>query len=223
MVAGPQRLSRIEPNVPPEYGSQPIPEGMVRFHHYTQRAENLPSIVSQGLLERHAQESFARGGTESPQTFATSGEPSADFKRSHHFVEGWADPSRKTAAGEFGQLDVGENWRGTDPVEHAADLASRRNTITFRGDIPANQIIGAHEPWHETFRYLQNEPQMERGVMAGDYDTKKWSSPDLNLQKALDVTSMALAAKVMVGGKLQGKSYEDEGLATERNPNPKKT
>ena len=209
------RGSQFDPGIPPEYGSQPIPEGMVRFHHYTQSPENLPSIMSQGLLERHAQESYARGGTESPETFATSGAPSTDFKRSHNFVEGWANPARG------GQLNIGENWRDTDPAEYAADLESRRNTITFRGDVPANQIIGAHEPWHDTFRYLQGEPQMERGIVAGDYDTRDWASqgPDTrNLQRAVDTTKLALSAKVMVGGKLQGKSYEDEGIPTKRNP-----
>ena len=210
------QLPRIEPGVGPEFGESPIPGGMVRFNHYTSDPESAASIQREGLLRSHAEESYARGGTEAPITFATAGTPKEDLLRTRTVVEGWADPSRKS-----GQLDIGENWRDTDPSEHAAHLEAGHQTITMRGDIPASQIVGVHEPWQRSYRYIASDPSMERGVMAGDYDTHGQRSPDPDTQRALDTAKMAMMAKVMLGAGLQGQSYEDQGLATERNPNPR--
>lgn len=182
-------------DVPPDYGSTPIPPGMVRFNHYTRSEEAARSIQRNGLLRSKSEESFARGGTESPQVFATAGTPTDDFKRSNVYVEGYANPARG------GQLDVGENWQGFDPAEHAQRLASHRSVITAKGDIPSSQILHVHEPWHETYRYVQRDPGMEHGVMHGDYDV----TGDTQADKAIATTKTALAAKVMLGGSLGGK------------------
>jgi len=197
MPTGPQRLPRIEPGVPPEFGSTPIPSGMVRFNHYTRSPESAKAILSEGILRKHSEEAFARGGTESPQVFMSAGRPEKSLMNTRTVIEGWADP--KT------QLDVGSNWRGTDPEEHAADVEGRRGTITAHGDIPASQIIGAHEPWHDKVRYLARPENvdMEKNIMGGNYDDIE---PDLD--KALRVAKTALAAKVMTGGKLEGKQWE---------------
>jgi hypothetical protein len=186
-------------DVPPEFGTTSIPAGMMRFHHYTGTPETARSIKQSGLLRSHSEASFARGGTESPDVFATAGSPNDNFKRSHVFVEGYANPSRGA------DLDIGENWRDADLAEHIANVEGRRNTITARGDIPAGQILHVHEPWHETFRSLSERPgphSQEKSIMAGDYD--RGYDPETN--KAISATKIALAAKVMLGGQLQGRT-----------------
>lgn len=174
-------------DIPAPFGTTPIPEGHVRFNHYTRSLDNVPSIRQHGILASKAAESFARGGTESPQTFATAGAPTDDFMRSHVVVEGHVDPH---------DLDVGNR---TDP----ATLEARRSTITTWKDISPANIVGIHEPWHQTFRYIQDDPSMEAGVMHGDYDSGHGGDPQT--QKALSATKVALAGKVMLGGKLEGK------------------
>lgn len=194
--------------IPPEYGTQAIPEGMVRFHHYTRSPEQLRSIRETGLREEYARESFARGGTEFPQTFATTGTPDADFKHGHYYVEGYANPSQDP---DKGQLDIG---RGRT----AEDLTSRRSTITFHGDVPAHQIIGAHQPWHEHARYIERErggPEakpgedpyatgsMRSGVARGEYDYLE-KDPNLSQSYGPAIRSVKItnAATTMLGGKL---------------------
>jgi hypothetical protein len=185
-----RHLSRRQFNVPPEFGTTPIPEGMVRFNHYTDPGA-VEGIQKHGLLRSKGEESFARGGTESPQVFMTAGHPK-DLLHSSTVVEGWADPAT--------QLDVGENWRRSDPVEHAQYMESRRSTITARGDIPASQIVAVHEPWHQSYRYLMDDPEHRKEVFQGGYD---------NLHDVQDYGPALDAAKVhMIGAMLLGgKNY----------------
>ena len=150
--------------IPLPMGETPIPEGMMRFHHYTS-AEGAEGIRKHGLLQRYAEESYARGGTEAPINFATAGVAHEDRRRQAVHVEGWADPSRRS-----GNLDVGENWREDPPAEHAAYHEGRKNTITFRGDVPANQIVAVHHPWHEHYRYITGDEQTRKEVLEGEHD-----------------------------------------------------
>jgi hypothetical protein len=194
----------------------------MRFQHYTW-GKSVPGIEAEGLKRSHSEEKFARGGTESPQVFATAGPPS---ERDLHDIAG-GDKHLVEGYAHIGQLDIGGAWNHQNMSEeqlgaHAREVEGRRSTVTFHGDVPREQILAIHGPWHGTARYLASEPSMERGVMAGDYDY----ADDASTTQALNVTKMGLAAKVMLGGKLQGKSYEDEGLATTRKPmrsRPKKS
>ena len=201
-------------SIAPEFGTKPVPAGMVRFHHYTGSPESARSIQQHGLLRSYGEESFARRTTESPDVFATAGAPSEDFKRSQVFVEGFADPKRG------GQLDIGENYLDRDPMEHVAHMEARRSTITARGDIPASQIIGVHEPWHEAARYMAREGigsreaapgqdpyamgSVRSQVQRGEHD---WMEHDTGptgrvYGPAIKATKITNAATVMLGGKL---------------------
>ena len=196
-------------DVPPEYGTKPVPPGAIRFNHYTGSVEQARSIAEHGLEQKYAEESYARGGTEYPQNFATAGQPSEDLLRNRPVIEGYAFSN---------QLDTGDNYTRQPEEQWAASREQNKSVVTFRGDLPPTHVLAVHEPWHSTYRYLQNDPSMERGVMAGDYDNIN----DDATAPAIAATKAALAAKVMVGGKLQGSSWEDEGLPTERNPHPRK-
>jgi len=205
-------LPRIDPGVPPESGSQPIPPGTMRFQHYTW-GRNVPGIEAEGLKRSYSEEKFSHGGTESPQVFATAGPPSQRDLQDigggdKHLVEGYAHANQLDIGSPWGHHKMNEEQLGA----HAREVEGRRSTITFHGDVPREQILAIHAPWHGTARYLASAPDMERGVMAGDYDY----ADDDTTTKALNVTKMGLAAKVMVGGKLQGKSYDDEGLTTSK-------
>jgi hypothetical protein len=160
----------------------------MRVHHYTW-GRSVPGIEAEGLKRSISEEKFKHGGTESPQVFATAGAPSErDLMDTaggdKHYIEGWAKPE---------QLDIGRPWGSShlsseQLSEHIQGVEGRRSTITFQGDVPKEQILAVHAPWH----------------MAGDYD-----NIDENTDRALNVSKTALAAKVMVGGKLQGESYAD--------------
>jgi hypothetical protein len=206
-------LPHIEAGIPPASGTQPIPPGTMRFQHYTW-GKSVPGIQAEGLKRSISEEKFAHGGTESPQVFATAGSPSERDLQDisggdKHLVEGFAHINQLDIGGMYNVSKMNEEQLGA----HARDVESRRSTITFHGDVPPEQILAVHAPWHGTARYLRESPEMEKGVMAGDYDY----ADDENLTKALNVHKTALAAKVMLGGKLQGKSYEDEGLVTSRS------
>jgi hypothetical protein len=191
-------LPRImPPDIPPEYGTQPIPEGMIRFNHYTRDSESGQAIKREGILRSKGEESFAHGGTESPQVFMTAGKASPDLLRSRTVVEGYANPERG------GDLDVGENWQGRSPQEHVAHVEGNKSVITARGDIPASQILGVHEPWHETSRMLGSSPEHEKNIVAGNFD-----DIEPTMDQALPTAKTALAAKVLLGGALQGEQWK---------------
>jgi hypothetical protein len=139
--------------IPPEYGSQPIPEGALRFNHYT-HPDAVEGIQNEGILRSKSEEKFSRGGTESPQVFATAGQVKGSLLQDRPVVEGWARPE---------QLDIG---RGNPPQNTEAG----RHVITFQGDVPRDQILAIHEPWHDHARYMENEPGVLRRVLAGEHD-----------------------------------------------------
>ena len=161
-------MSNLNPHqfgeIPPPMGETPIPEGMVRFHHYTSEA-GAEGIRQHGLLQRYAEESFARGGTEAPINFATAGVAKDERLRQAVHVEGWADPTART-----GNLDIGEHWRGGPSAEHAERMEKSLNTITFRGDLPAEQIVAVHHPWHSHYRYMMNDERLKQEVVEGQHD-----------------------------------------------------
>jgi hypothetical protein len=173
-------------SIPAEFGSQPIPEGHVRVNHYTSD-DSIDSIRQNGLTMQHAHESYARGGTEFPSIFATAGSPSEKLLRARPVVEAHI-PTKN--------LDIGER---SDPRR----LESNQSVVTTNMDVPPSNIVAIHQPWHQSFRYMQNEPSMESDIVAGNYD----HSHDEDTDRALANTKVALAAKVMLGGKLQGKAW----------------
>lgn len=172
--------------IPAPLGTTPVPEGDVRFFHHTSKA-NVESIRQRGLLA-----SLAHPASEDPTAvFASAGVPERDLGThalmggQQAFVEGHMPTSN---------LDVG--W-----MDKPADLERHQSTITFRGDVPPENITAVHEPWQSAFRGLMEHPDMEREIMT-DRNFARGTSPDID--KAVDATRITLAAKVMLGGKLRG-------------------
>lgn len=200
MPAAPQRI--MPPSIPAEIGTTPIPEGTVRFNHFTWGAERAHSIAEHGIQQSYSIEKYKHGGTESPQVFANAGVPGKNDmpnRGDKYFIEGYAKPE---------QLDIGrpyghERLSNAQLGEHMRGLEERRSTITMHGDIPPSQIVGVHEPWHQTYRYLRDNPEHEAPITAGNYDD---TEPELD--KAMEPFKISNAAKVMLGGKLEGKAYK---------------
>ena len=150
---------RAAAGVPPEFGSQPIPPGAVRLQHLTW-SDRVHSIREMGLRK-----DMASPHSEAPQVFATTGdtlehEMSADSDRA--VVEGYAFPHRSPGH-PHSQLDIGS---GMSPER----AASRHSTVTLHGDLPPEQIIAVHEPWHAAARYLTSDPRNVENVESGVYD-----------------------------------------------------
>ena len=65
-------------------------------------------------------------------------------------------------------------------------------------DVHPSKIVATHEPWHATFRYLGDSPEMDKDVLGGSYDR----TGDENTDKAVGARKAVLAGTVMLGGKL---------------------
>lgn len=148
--------------VPPDFGTQPIPPGAVRIQHMTWQ-DRTDSIRESGLLK-----SMSSEHSESPQVFATTGDTlehedsvSADSDRA--VVEGYVFP-HGTDSNPHSQLDVGS---GLSPER----AASRHSTVTLHGDLPPDQILAVHEPWHAAARYLTSDPRNVEEVESGAHDS----------------------------------------------------
>ena len=178
-------------DVPEDFGTKPIPSGAMRFNHYTSTAEAAQSIAQHGLQHKYAEESFARGGTEYPQNFATAGQPSEDMLRNRPVVEGYATSD---------QLDTGDNYTHRPAEEWAADRERNKSVVTFRGDLPPTHVLAVHEPWHQAYKYIMNPSNRAQSeVMSGFHDNL---GDDHAYGPAISAAKKALAAQVMVGGKL---------------------
>jgi hypothetical protein len=165
---------QFEDHIPPEPGSQPVPEGHVRLFHYTS-TEALPSIREKGLSTQHA-----RGHTygEPSVVWAAAGMPKEGSFHSHNYVEFHADPSRGR------DLDIGEHYgQGGSVQEHVAHLESHQSHVTMRGDVPPSRIMAVHEPWHSHVRYLESDPQTLHDYTQGDF--KDTDTGDPGTDKAL--------------------------------------
>lgn len=152
----------------------------MRVNHYTSD-EAVPEIQQHGLSMAKAHESYSSGGTEFPSIFATAGQPRESLLRSRPVVE---------AHIPVNMLDIGR-WDSPQQLE------AHQSVVTTNHDVPASQIIAVHEPWHQTLRYVQENPSIEKMVMEGMYD-----SGDEDSDKAIQASKLALASKVMLGGAL---------------------
>jgi hypothetical protein len=163
-------------HLPPEPGSQSIPEGHVRLWHYTGE-EALPSIREQGLSRQHARGS-TYGEPNVVWAAAHKEAPAKDALYQRPHVEFHADPSRR------GDLDIGEHYgQGGSLGEHIEHLYSHRSHVTMRGDVPPSRILAVHEPWHAHARYLESDPQTLHDYTQGDF--KDYDTGDPHTDKAL--------------------------------------
>ena len=159
-VASPDEL-------PPDPGTQPIPEGHVRLWHYTPN-ENVPSIREHGLQRKYAQGDAMNGDLSDPSAgmWASTKRPdelldSHDSAKS--VVEFHAHPREISGNAESPwqaerKREPGQAWedREYDPAK-LADWASGYHHVIMHGDVHPSQILAIHEPWHAAARYLRSD------------------------------------------------------------------
>ena len=125
----------------PKPGTTPIPDGTMRLWHYT-HPDNLPAIGQQGLLYDKGRGDSGTGIDEpSKGVWASTQMPKDDLFRNKGVVEYYAHPE---------QLSYNaEHYWHQDPLEWANQ--NYPHHVIMNGDVPANQIVGLHEPWHQTY------------------------------------------------------------------------
>lgn len=167
---------QFEDHLPPEPGSQAIPESHVRLWHYTEES-NLPSIRKQGLLQSKARgESYGEPSVVWAAAHEKQPERSGLYERP--YVEFHADPARGR------ELDIGEHYgQGGSLQEHIQHMYRTRSHVTMRSDVPTSRILGVHEPWHAHVRYLESDPHTLHDYTEGDF--KDTDTGDPHTDKAL--------------------------------------
>jgi hypothetical protein len=142
-------------DVPADPGTTPVPEGHVRLFHYAPTAA-LPSIRAHGLSTAHA-----KGETygEPNMVWAAAGMPKHENFYTHNYVEFHAHPQHDLDIGAmYGGFGHGHERPEADKAalqEHINHLESYGSHVTMRGDVPKENIIAIHEPWHAHLRYLR--------------------------------------------------------------------
>ena len=136
-----ERLSAV-PLAP---GTAPIPDGHFRFFHYTAADPN--AIGREGI-----DISFARGhlDSEPDQIWATREAPEKVFKT---FVEFSLPPDDPRIGGTISREKLGID-----------------SQATFTGSINPENIIAVHERWHDTYRWIMNNPKKLEEVLDGKHD-----------------------------------------------------
>lgn len=138
--------------VPKEAGSEAIPSNHLRLYHYTD--VGVDELMRDGLLL-----SKAKGHTYGEPDFvwASLKRPS-DYKRYVEFSVPIDD-------------DRFSDWGSAPDVERGVEFyKGRSNDFTFRGDIKPEEFIAIHEPWHHSYRYMTEEPEVIQDVLDGKYD-----------------------------------------------------
>ena len=132
--------------IPLEPGETQIPAGTVRLYHYTKSRESFESIKKQGLLASFARGDDGSGSGPSAGIWAST-RPPGD---THLFVELYLSPEQISHRAEYPRKeDSPEEW------------AKGYHHVIANGDVPLNQIVAFHEPFHHHVRYLMEDGTWE--------------------------------------------------------------
>ncbi len=135
----------------PEPGTVPIPPGHVRLYHY------FPSNQIENVRQQGIDIGQARGETygEPNAVWGSTRKPSGD----HTFVE-------------FSVSIDDPSWFINKPEtpEHAQEFQDSGSDATFGRTIMPEEFIAIHEPWHNRYRYVMNDPQLLQEVLQGEHD-----------------------------------------------------
>lgn len=135
--------------LPPDPGTQPIPEGHIRLWHYTP-LHNVPSIREHGLQRQFARGDSGTGDLSEPSAgvWASTKRPD-DILNNHEggfgVVEYHAHPGELSPNAET-------PWH-SDPQEWAKGY----HHVIMQGDVHPRSIVAIHEPWHGAARYMRDD------------------------------------------------------------------
>ena len=136
--------------LPPEPGTAPIPPNTIRLYHYTSPA-NLDSIRQHGLLNSKARGDGGGGPSEASAGVWASTKAPSD---SHNFIEFWAAPDDISSRANYPNNRWENGKKQPLTPEEWQEFAANLNHVILNGDVPVNQIVAIHEPWHQKVRYL---------------------------------------------------------------------
>ena len=167
--------------IPPAPGTVPIPAGDVRLYHVTnirrEPGDERPwhEIVhgrAVALREEGIRADRARGEQygEPSVVWGQAGKPIGDFEE--NVVVEYHVPVDK--------LDIGQYYgQGGSAEEHARFLEERHSSVTLPPgvSVPPSEIVAVHEPWHDAYRYFQDNPEEMADVLSGMHDSLAKDDP----------------------------------------------
>lgn len=151
-VPGSSRKSSVPKIIAP--GSAPIPEGHIRLFHYS-RPQNVVSIREHGLQERYARGDGNMGAGNEPSAgvWASTRYPKDVLERGGVVVEFHATPDQISQRANHPDSSL----RGRDRGDIEAFQASNSHVI-MNGGVARSQFVAIHEPWHDKYRYMMQDP-----------------------------------------------------------------
>ena len=158
----------LDEDIPRKPGTSPIPNGNIRFFHYSNIRGESPNDVdwetfvhnrANLIRENGIQISNARGETygEPNQIWASREAPD---NVEQIYVEFSLPPDDPRIGGTIG--------RRTGTVD---EIQNDRSDATFTGSIEPGEVVAVHEPWHNRARYIiEDNPGLHKDVIGGEYD-----------------------------------------------------
>lgn len=142
----PKQKHAASEEIPLEPGKTPIPAGTVRLYHYTKSRESFENIKTQGLLAKYALGDDGSGKGPSAGIWASTRAP----ENQHLYAEFYLYPEQISHRADYPR-------QGENPEAWAQGY----HHIIANGDVPLNQIVAFHEPFHTHVRYLMEDNTWE--------------------------------------------------------------
>lgn len=141
----------LQEKIPLEPGKFPIPSHHIRLYHYSKAEANI--IRKEGLKL-----SKARGHTygEPDMVWASSDIPDLNIHTIVEFHVPFNDSNMTLEKPE--KKDNIKTWQ--KGMYH----------VGFFRDIRPEEIIAVHEPWHQRYRYIKDNPDILQDVLDGKHD-----------------------------------------------------
>ena len=157
----------LDDDVPVEPGTAPIPEGHIRFFHYSNIRGDQPGNIDWETIVHNRAVSLRDNGIKMTGARGEQyGEPNqiwASRKAPESIEKIYVEFSLPHDDPRIG----GTIRRREGSIE---EIQNATTDATFTGDIKPDEIVAVHEPWHEHARYLiEKEGGLDR-VGKGEFD-----------------------------------------------------
>ena len=85
---------------------------------------------------------------------------------------------------------------GDKPTAEFSVHKDRWHKPFVQGDVEPKSIVSTHKKWHQTARYIEDDPRLKKAVLAGEHDDlMKKDQPDDKYRKAIRFIKRKYAAK----------------------------
>jgi len=146
-------------DVPAEPGTTPIPPGKIRGYHYT---GDMDAVEQEGLNVSKAQ---GEGYGEPNAIWFSTAKPS----NHKEYVEVFLDSS--DIAMGAGPLRAREDPTSPEALAKIEDYnKGDHDFMVYSKGIPPDRFVSTHRPWHDHYRYFEENPETAKAVLAGEFD-----------------------------------------------------